>query len=680
MEFYVNTFFKLETISIIILLYVILMIASIKHLSSYLLPRTVTFILLLLLILNPYTNKEKETYKENTVFIVSDYSFSILEGNKINEVKIISEYFEKELINFSNTNIENIKIKNSSYKDGTLIFQELSKIISRADNKVISGIIIITDGQIQDKKEFLNLPKDIPLHFILVGKKNEYDRVLITETMQEYVLVGQKIDLGIYIEDQQNNNKIATQILLDGKLFLSKELLPNIIHNIKIPIKHVGENYIEVKISNARNELSTKNNYRLHKVNAVHDKLRVMLISGEPNMGLRNLRNILNSDPSIELLHFTILRPPSKRDSTPADELSLIPFPTQELFAADISKFSLIIFDSYALNGILPPKYLNNIATFVKNGGALLDISGGSFSKRILPSSTPIKQILPSFNKMEKQIGSFIPKLTELGERHPITNNIKENYQKKEWGKWNSFNKSERLSGVTLMEHNGFPLMIVSKVENGRVAQILTDQTWIWKKSQADKGPFIKLLRNTIQWLLKTPEFDVNHIQYKKEDDLITFEVNSLTAKNIQANIVYPSGKKKTITLKNNKKGYLKGKFSSDEIGKHSIKIGKIKKYIYPEINDVLEIIDIRSTEEKIRAIQEMQTFKSSIFWHYEKLPKIVKIYNNKVLYGKNWIGILEKKVLKEKSLNKENFIKWYYLAILILFFLFYSWYREGKR
>ena len=219
MEFYVNTFFKLETISIIILLYVILMIASIKHLSSYLLPRTVTFILLLLLILNPYTNKEKETYKENTVFIVSDYSFSILEGNKINEVKIISEYFEKELINFSNTNIENIKIKNSSYKDGTLIFQELSKIISRADNKVISGIIIITDGQIQDKKEFLNLPKDIPLHFILVGKKNEYDRVLITETMQEYVLVGQKIDLGIYIEDQQNNNKIATQILLDGKLF-----------------------------------------------------------------------------------------------------------------------------------------------------------------------------------------------------------------------------------------------------------------------------------------------------------------------------------------------------------------------------------------------------------------------------------------------------------------------------
>ena len=173
-------------------------------------------------------------------------------------------------------------------------------------------------------------------------------------------------------------------------------LAPNKNHKIKLPTLSIGKNIFEIRVEETDLEVSKLNNYKIHEINGIQDKLKVMLISGEPNMGLRNLRNILNSDPNIELLHFTILRPPTKRDLTPVKELSLIPFPTQELFAADISKFNLIIFDQYGLQGILPPKYLENISKFVVSGGALLDIVGKKHLSEDSLINSPIKQILPT--------------------------------------------------------------------------------------------------------------------------------------------------------------------------------------------------------------------------------------------------------------------------------------------
>ena len=123
-----------------------------------------------------------------------------------------------------------------------------------------------------------------------------------------------------------------------------------------------------------------------------------------------------------------------QRDLTPVKELSLIPFPTQELFAADISKFDLIIFDQYGLQGILPNKYLENISKFVLSGGALLDIVGKKHLSQDSLINSPIKQILPT-NPLESIINqSFRPELTKLGKRHPITNKLKNNYVEKPWG------------------------------------------------------------------------------------------------------------------------------------------------------------------------------------------------------------------------------------------------------
>ena len=98
------------------------------------------------------------------------------------------------------------------------------------------------------------------------------------------------------------------------------------------------------------------------QINGVRDRLRVLLVSGEPHAGERTWRNLLKSDASVDLVHFTILRPPEKQDGVPVDELSLIAFPTRELFIEKIEDFDLIIFDRYRRRGILPSLYLENIA------------------------------------------------------------------------------------------------------------------------------------------------------------------------------------------------------------------------------------------------------------------------------------------------------------------------------
>ena len=127
----------------------------------------------------------------------------------------------------------------------------------------------------------------------------------------------------------------------------------------------------------------------------MRDRLRVMLVSGEPNQGLRAWRNLLKADPSVDLVHFTILRPPNKQDSTPVRELSLIPFPTNELFDAGLGEFDLIVFDSYHRRGILPMMYLGNVVDYVVGGGAVLDAAGPAFASPLSLSGTPLGAILP---------------------------------------------------------------------------------------------------------------------------------------------------------------------------------------------------------------------------------------------------------------------------------------------
>ena len=651
--------------------------------------RLLTFLIFLIFISNPQIEKKNTEFYKDLVLVVADLTESILETKKDKEVLSVLKSLNKQLNNLNNIDTINITLSNNKEdKDSnekeikTLLFKKINKTINNFNINRLSGVIVITDGQIHDFNNFNKLLSKIPIHYVLVGDKNEKDRILSTKNIPEYAVLGEKHHISINIKDNIDKKKLKTEIYLDEKLVDTKFFSPNKDNKYNLPVLHLGKNILEIKTEESPSEISTLNNSNIFEINGIQDKLKVMLISGEPNMGLRNLRNILNSDPNIELIHFTILRPPTKRDLTPVKELSLIPFPTQELFAADISKFNLIIFDQYGLQGILPSKYLDNISRFVISGGALLDIAGKKYLTKDSLIHSPIKQILPT-NPIENfDKNKFRPKLTKIGKRHPITNKINENYIDNPWGHWNSFTKSKLVSGKILLHHNNDPLLVVDNVGKGRVAQILSNQTWVWQKSLNDKGPLIQLLRNTIQWLLKNPKMEENFINFFKENDLIKIRLNSLSSGNIITKIKTPSEKSFSLTLKDNGNGVFEGEFKSEETGKFQITFNNQKKSFIINNLDNIEIKEIISTDNEIKKymkINNKETRNFNIIWNTYSSPKVIKIYSNKILGGKNWIGVLEKNIAKINQKSKQNLFNWYIIFISLIIFIFLSWYREGK-
>ena len=160
------------------------------------------------------------------------------------------------------------------------------------------------------------------------------------------------------------------------------------------------------------------------------------MVSGQPYPGLRVWRNLLKADPAVDLVHFTILRPPEKQDGTPIRELALIAFPSRELFEVKLKEFDLIIFDNYSRRGLLPLIYLENIARYVEEGGALLEAAGPQFAEPLSLYRTPLARVLPGRPTGETFERGFRPVVTEAGQRHPVTAGLAAASGEPDWGRW----------------------------------------------------------------------------------------------------------------------------------------------------------------------------------------------------------------------------------------------------
>ncbi len=242
---------------------------------------------------------------------------------------------------------------------------------------------LITDGRVHDvPPDAAALGFSAPLHALITGRSDERDRRVVLTSAPRFGIVGQSQTIAFRVEDQGVDRRAraghhAARRRADRTPATSAaqdRLAP------EVPIPHAGPNIVEIEASPLEGELTPVNNRAVVSIDGVRDKLRVLLVSGEPHAGERTWRNLLKSDASVDLVHFTILRPPEKQDGTPINELSLIAFPTRELFQQKIGEFHLIIFDRYARQGVLPIIYFDNIARYVREGGAVLVAAGPDYA------------------------------------------------------------------------------------------------------------------------------------------------------------------------------------------------------------------------------------------------------------------------------------------------------------
>tara|TARA_Y100001970_G_scaffold207654_1_gene253033 strand:- start:3494 stop:5530 length:2037 start_codon:yes stop_codon:yes gene_type:complete len=639
--------------------------------------RAMLLCLIILSISNPTIISENRENIPDTVAVVLDLSPSQDINNRKDIAQKTYNNIKNELEKINNLDV---RLKTINGERGSKIFEPLNSMIGDVPAERLAGAIIITDGQISDAPTLLdNFNFKSPINVLLTGNKEEKDRRLIIESSPRFGIVGEEINIDIKVEDISASSPNAlVSINMNDEIEQSRSIPIGEIVTITMPLERAGITSLNIEVEAGKEELTLQNNKAVVEINAIRERLKVMLVSGEPNMGLRSWRNLLNSDPSVDLIHFTILRPPNKQDLTPVGELSLIPFPSRELFQANLNDFDLIIFDQYHLRGILPQFYLKNVVEYVVNGGALLDASGPSYAGPYSLSLSPLQNILPTEPTGDVVLQEFIPIMTNYGERHPVTANLKDNISNN-WGPWYRMVEGITIAGDVLLEGpEARPLLVLNRVGQGRVAQILSDQSWVWTKPGSNKGPQADLLRRLVHWLMKEPELEENELSARIDNNTILITKNSLTLDNKPIISISPDNTKKEIILEDIGKGKQIGKILSPQEGTWKFSSGNSKITLIVGNSNASEYLDVRTTDNIVEPIVEFTS--GSINWvNNENLPKIRHLPKSKLVENNDHIKLVKNEKYFVKSLQQSTLTPWYLILVLSLFLLFLAWYRETK-
>jgi hypothetical protein len=416
-------------------------------------------------------------------------------------------------------------------------------------------------------------------------------------------------------------------------------------------------------------------------VSGVRDRLRVLLISGEPHAGERVWRNLLKSDPSVDLVHFTILRPLEKQDATPLDELSLIEFPTRELFVQKLDRFDLVIFDRYRERGILQLSYFVNIARYVENGGALLVAGGPELSGFQSIYRTPLASILPARPTGNVLTGGFKPMVTQDGFAHPVTRDLpgaNADGKPPTWGRWFRLVDADKLSGETLMSGpQDKPLLVLDRVGKGRVAEFLSDQEWLWARGFEGGGPQQELLRRMAHWLMKEPELEEERLSASVTNGEIVIERRTMADTAEPVTVTYPSGKEMVVPLKQAAPGDWRGSAHATELGLYRLTDGKLNAVTAAGPLNPKEVADMRATDAILKPVA--QASGGSVHWLQDGLPTIRRTDPDGAQSGDDWIGLKRNGAYRVTSVDQQALLPPWAALILLLGILLLAWRVEGR-
>ena len=542
---------------------------------------------LLVALANPTLRQEERESLPNIAIVVVDESLSQTIAGRPAQSAAIRHELEQRLGGIPNLEVRFVSSSkpNGETAAGTNLFADLNGALANTPPDRLAGVIMITDGQVHDvPKSAEALGFDAPVHALLTGTPDEFDRRIEILKAPRYGIVGSTREIEARVLETGRagpGERVNLKIRREGRPDETRTAQIGRRVTIAMPFPHAGQNIVEIEASPLDNELTLVNNRAVVAIDGVRDKLRVLLVSGEPHSGERTWRNLLKSDASVDLVHFTILRPPEKQDGTPINELSLIAFPTRELFQQKINEFQLIIFDRYARQGVLPIAYFDNIARYVRTGGAVLVSAGPDYASTTSIWRTPLDSVLPAepVGVTEKP---YYAQLSDIGKRHPVTRGLEgANSEPPHWSRFFRTVDTRNTTAPPVMTGaDGKPLLLLSRFGEGRVALLLSDHIWLWARGYEGGGPHLDLLRRTSHWLMKQPDLDEEalHLQMRGHDLMVQRQTmaDSVTP----VTVTSPSGAARELTLSAGEPGTWTATMPANELGLWQATDGTLKALI----------------------------------------------------------------------------------------------------
>ncbi|MFD2250706.1 hypothetical protein FHS82_001542 [Pseudochelatococcus lubricantis] len=607
--------------------------------------RGVAMALLIGALANPALVSEEREPLNDIVVAVTDRSASQKLGPREAQTTAVSEAVARQIGALPGIELRRIEVAEGEGGDGTRLFGALSRALADVPAERVAGAILITDGVVHDIPASVNaLGFTAPLHALVTGERQERDRRVALVDAPRFGIVGRSQTIRVLIDERGGPGTARLTVRRDGTLLGSVQAPAGRPAPLSIPIEHPGPNVLELEVEPLDGELTAANNRAVLTIEGVRDKLRVLLVSGEPHPGERTWRNLLKSDANVDLVHFTILRPPEKQDGTPINELSLIAFPTRALFQERIQDFDLIIFDRYANLTVLPPIYYDNIADYVRQGGALLLAAGPEFSGASSVARTSLGAILPATPDGRIHETDFRPHVTATGGRHPVTRDLPGGASagtQASWGTWLRQIGAHVHGGETLMDGaDNLPLLILSRHKRGRIALLLSDHAWLWARGFQGGGPHVDLLRRLSHWLMREPALEEEALRATAHDGFIAIERQTMADAPAPVTLTAPDGQTQTVTLTPVKPGLFSATVENRQLGLYRLTDGTLSAFVNAGPDNPRELTDVFSDTQRLTPLAQATGGSVRRVDGAPAVPRIELVHAGSTFAGDNWIGL----------------------------------------
>jgi hypothetical protein len=648
--------------------------------------RAIALALFVLALANPSITREDREPLTSVAVVVIDKSPSQDFSDRTQQTEAVRAQLAERLGRLQGIEVRFVEAGQADGEtDGTRLFAALSSALSDVPHDRIAGVFFVTDGRVHDvPTEAAALGFAAPVHALITGHKNERDRRVVLMATPRFGIVGQTQTITFRVEDQGASTGAAqVTVRRDGETIENRNVRVGASVSINVQIPHAGPNIVEIEASPLENELTAVNNRAVVSIDGVRDKLRVLLVSGEPHAGERTWRNLLKSDASVDLVHFTILRPPEKQDGTPINELSLIAFPTRELFQQKINEFQLIIFDRYARQGVLPIIYFDNIARYVRQGGAVLVAAGPDYASQTSIWRTPLDVILPAEPSGRMNDGAFRAELTDLGKRHPVTRGLEgADQDPPHWSRWFRLVDTRATKGTSVMQGpENKPLLLLSREGEGRVALLLSDHIWLWARGFEGGGPHIDLLRRLSHWLMKQPDLEEEALRLMVRGRDLTVQRQSMSDDVADVTLTMPSGKTRTLTLSPTQPGVWRTTLEANELGLWRATDGTLTALANVGPANPREFTEVTSTTEVLAPLSNATGGGVARVEDGSgvRLPRIVAVRSGDTFKGDDWMGLR----IRESSIVRGIGVLPVFAGLIGLLLLVgalaATWMREGR-
>lgn len=640
--------------------------------------RGMAALVILAALAGPVLQTENRAALSDIVLMLVDQSASQQLGDRAARTEYAAQELAARITARDNTELRRINVPDGAGDAGTEMMGALSEALAQEPLGRVAGVIALSDGQVHDMTSAPQLPA--PFHLLHTGRASDWDRRLSVRNAPAFAILGEPVTLTLRIEDSgaapAHQGRVPIDISVDGAE--AQRFMVPLGRDIELPVSlpHSGRNVIQFVVPTESGELTDRNNAALVQINGVRDRLRVLLVSGEPHPGGRTWRNLLKSDASVDLVHFTILRPPDKQDGVPVSELSLIAFPTRELFLEKIDDFDLIIFDRYQRRGILPSIYLENVAAYVRKGGAVLVAAGPDYASADSIYRSPLSDILPASPTARVLEQAFTPQVSEIGQRHPVTAGLP---NQDSWGRWlRQIDVVPDAGDVLMSGVDQRPLLVLNRVEEGRVALLASDHAWLWARGYDGGGPQLELLRRLAHWMMGEPELEEEALWAEPTGQSMRIIRRSLAEAVGAVTVTTPSGETEEIRLTETQPGRFEALYEGADIGLYRLKNGDLDSVIG------LGPAAPREFEETLASAAPLQPLleagRGGALALEDGVPSIRNVRQGRPAAGHNWLGLTPRGAFETLDIARSPLLPPWLVLLAVSLLILAGWLREGRR